>query len=57
MQYYAAVFFVLALIAGAFGASHLPSVANTLAWFGFSVFGGLTISALWRWRSDHRPSR
>lgn len=52
MQYFAAIFFVLALIAGAFGLSDTPAVADAIAWFWFSAFLGMAISSLWRWRSD-----
>lgn len=52
MQYFAAIFFVLALIAGAFGMSDTPAVADALAWFWFSAFMGMALSSLWRWRHD-----
>lgn len=52
MHYYAAVFFVLALIAGAFGLSDTPAVADAVAWFWFSAFMAMAVVSLWRWRSD-----
>lgn len=54
MLYASVIFLALALIAAAFGLSGLPTVASTLAWFWFSAFFGLSLSALWRWHSDHR---
>ena len=52
MQCYAATFFVLALIAGAFGLSDTPAVADAVAWFWFSAFLAMSVVSLWRWRSD-----
>ena len=57
MLYGSAIFLALALVAAAFGLSGLPTVAGTLAGFWFSVFLGLTLSALWRWYSDHHHHR
>lgn len=57
MLYGSAIFLALALVAAVFGLSGLPTVAGTLAWFWFSVFLGLTLSALWRWYSDHHHHR
>ena len=52
MKYYAAVFFVLAIVFAALGLSDTPVVADTLAWLGFAVFTSLAAVAAWRWRSD-----
>lgn len=57
MLYGFAIFLALALVAAAFALSGLPAVADTLAWFWFSVFLGLTLSALWRWHNDHHHRR
>lgn len=57
MLYGFAIFLVLALIAAAFGLRQLPTVADTLAWFWFSVFAGLALSALWRWHSNRHHHR
>lgn len=54
MQYYAAIFFVLALIAGGFGLSDTSAVADAIAWFWFSAFLAMAVVSLWRWRSDRR---
>ena len=53
MLYGSAIFLAFALVAAAFGLSDLPKVADTLAWFWCAVFLGLSLSALWRWHSDH----
>jgi len=52
MQYYAAIFFALALIAGAFGLSNTPAVADAIAWFWFSAFLAMAVVSLWRWHDD-----
>lgn len=57
MLYGFLVFIGLALVAAAFGLRSLPTVADTLAWFWFSVFLGLALSALWRLYNDRHHHR
>jgi hypothetical protein len=57
MLYGSLIFIGLALLAAAFGLRSLPTVADTLAWFWFSVFLGLALSALWRVYNDRHHHR